>query len=141
MKQGDRFPLGHYEVLREDVIEFASRFDPQPYHLDDAAAAANPVFGRLSASGWHTAVILNLLMDRFWKATKVRGMAGGGIDGMRWLHPVYPGDTLTGEVEVVMIRPSASRPERGVMTMRAVLRNQDGVQVSDITITGIFGRG
>ena len=128
-------------MTREEVIEFASRYDPQPYHLDDAAAESSPVFGRLSASGWHTSVILNVLMDRFWKSTNVCGLAGGGIDGMRWLSPVYPGDRLTGDVEVVMIRPSASRPERGIMTMRGTLRNQDGVQVADIKITGIFARG
>lgn len=134
------FPLGSYRMTREEVIEFASKWDPQPYHLDDAAAQASPVFGRLSASGWHTSMVLNLLLDRFWKATSVRGMAGGGIDGVRWLSPVYPGDTLTGEVEIISKRNSQSRPDRGIMTMRVILRNQDGVAVIDITLTGIFAR-
>lgn len=140
LKQGDRFPLGEYPLSREEVIEFASRYDPQAYHLDDEAAAANPIFGRLSASGWHSSAILNLLMDRFWKATKIRGVAGGGIDSMRWLHPVYPGDVLTGDVEVVMVRNSASRPERGIMTMRAILRNQHGTEAVNLLITGFFAR-
>lgn len=140
LKAGDRFPLGRIEMTREEVIAFAAKYDPQPYHLDDAAAAASPIFERLSASGWHTAVLSSLLMDRFWKSTRVRGAAGGGVEEMRWLSPVYPGDTLTGEMEITAARVSASKPDRGIATMQTVLRNQDDVPVIKIRLTGIFSR-
>jgi len=125
-------------MTREEVIAFASKYDPQPYHLDDAAAAANPIFGRLSASGWHTTMVVNLLTDRFWRATAVRGLAGGGADEIRWLKPVYPGDTLTGHIEIVSKRPSASKPDRGIMTMQITLHNQNQTPVITVTLTGMF---
>ena len=115
-------------------------YDPQPWHLDDAAAAANPVFGKLSASGWHTTVILSKLMDEFWKATSVRGLAGGGVDGVRWLTPVFVNDQLNGELVIASKRISATRPERGIMSMRSTLANQDGVTVIEATLTGVFAR-
>lgn len=140
IKAGDRFAMGNYEVTYDDVIAFASKYDPQPYHLDEAAAAANPLFDRLSASGWHTAIIINLLLDRFWKSTSTRGLAGAGVDQIRWIQPVYPGDTLTGTLEIVAARPSASKPGRGVMSMRISLQNQHGEPVATMAITGMFAR-
>lgn len=140
LKVGDRFPLGEMLITREDVIAFASKYDPQPYHLDDAAAEASPVFKRLSASGWHTTVISSLLMDTFWKGTRVRGIAGGGADELRWLSPVYPGDTLTGEIEMTSVRVSESKPDRGIASMQTELRNQDGVPVLRVKMTGVFAR-
>lgn len=140
LRVGDRFDIGHYDMTREEVMEFAGKYDPQPWHLDDEAAAANPVFGRLSASGWHTTVIFSLLADRFWKKTSVRGLAGGGMDQVRWLTPVFPGDRLTGSLEVLTIRPSASKPERGIMSMAGALHNHEGVQVMSAQLSGIFAR-
>jgi len=137
---GDSFAIGHYDMIREEIMEFAAKYDPQPWHLDDEAAAANPVFGRLSASGWHTTVVFSLLADRFWKQTAVRGLAGGGMDQVRWLTPVYPGDRLNGSLEVQTIRPSASKPERGIMSMAGALHNQHGVQVMSVQLSGIFAR-
>jgi acyl dehydratase len=140
LKPGDRFPLGDQEITRSEVIAFASKYDPQPYHLDDAAAAANPVFGRLSASGWHITVTMTLLLDRFWRSTRVRGLAGAGADEIRWLEPVYPGDVLSGTVEIVAARKSASRPDRGVMTMQVTLQNQHQRPVANMKVTGVFAR-
>lgn len=127
-------------MKREEIIDFASKYDPQPWHLDDEAAAANPVFGRLSASGWHTTVVMSLLLDRFWKSTQVRGLAGGGVDGVRWMAPVFVGDVLTGEAVVTVARQSASKPDRGILTQHITMRNQDGHQVAEATLSGIMAR-
>lgn len=122
--------LGTIQVTREESIDFARKFDPQPFHLDDEAAAANPLFGRLSASGWHTAAMGMRLTADFWASAGGRAILGGaGIDDLRWLKPVYPGDTLRGEAEVVDARISASKPDRGIVRFRTTLFNQDDVPV------------
>jgi len=124
----DRF--GAIAVTREEVIDFARKFDPQPFHLDDAAAAANPLFGRLCASGWHTAAMGMRMTADYWETLGGRAILGGaGIDELRWLKPVYPGDTLRCECEVIDARPSASKPELGIVRFRLVILNQDDVQV------------
>jgi acyl dehydratase len=140
LRVGDRFPLGSHAVTRDEIIEFASKYDPQPYHLSDAGAAANPIFGRLSASGWHTAAITNLLITRFLNGTRLVGIAGIGVDELRWFKPVYAGDVLSGALEILEARISASRPDRVVIFMRASLGNQDGLAVSMLTQSGIFAR-
>ena len=140
LRAGDRFPIGSHRMIREEIIAFASKYDPQPFHLDDSAAAASPIFTGLSASGWHSVLVMNLMIDRFWKGTSVRGLAGGGVDELRWIEPVYPDDELAGTIEVVNVRPSASRPERGVMTMRTTLHNQNGRPVVTMLIMGVFAR-
>lgn len=125
--QIERF--GAYPVTREEVLAFASAYDPQPFHLDDAAAEANPIFGRLSASGWHTAAMtMRMLFDQ----NRLHGrqtLGSPGIDEIRWLKPVYPGDTLSVETEVVEVRPSRSRPDRGIVRVRITTFNQDGEPV------------
>ncbi len=138
LKPGEQFKLGSYQPTREEVIDFASRYDPQPFHLDDAAAAANPVFGRLSASGWHSAMIMHLLSYRFWKARGLRGIAGLGVDGIRWHAPVYPGDLLDGTIEVVEARRSESKADRGIAKFRITLRNQHGAQVAEMVTAALM---
>ena len=124
----DRF--GSMAVTREEVIDFARKFDPQPFHLDDAAAAANPLFGRLCASGWHTAAMGMRMTADYWETLGGRAILGGaGIDELRWLKPVYPGDTLRCECDVIDARPSASKPHLGIVRFRLVILNQDDVQV------------
>lgn len=140
LRAGDRFPLGVHRITRDEIIAFASKYDPQPFHLDDIAAAASPIFERLAASGWHAAVLMNVMLGELWKGTLVRGLAGGGADEIRWIAPIYPNDVLTGSVEVISIRPSASRPDRGIMTMRTTLHNQVEQPVATMVITGIFAR-
>jgi acyl dehydratase len=140
LKVGDRFPLGSHAVTRDEILEFASKYDPHPYHLSDAGAEANPIFERLSASGWHTAAITNLLITRFLNGTRLVGIAGIGVDEVRWLKPVYAGDVLSGELEILEARISASRPDRVVIFMRATLGNQAGLAVSMLTQSGIFAR-
>jgi len=140
LRAGDRFALGSHRISRDEIIAFASEYDPQPFHLDDAAAAASPIFGRLAASGWHSVMIMNLMLGRVWQGTSVRGLAGGGVDEIRWMAPVYPDDLLTGTVEVISVRPSASRPDRGIMAMRTTLYNQHEKPVATMVITGVFAR-
>ncbi len=116
-------------MTREEVIDFASRYDPQPFHLDDAAAAANPIFGRLSASGWHTcAMVMRMLVDHQMEDGHM-SLGSPGVDEIRWLKPVYPGDTLSVEVEVVETRPSRSKPQIGSVHFVMTAFNQHGEPV------------
>lgn len=117
--------FGRYELSREEVLEFAGRYDPQPFHLDDAAAAANPIFGKLAASGWHTAsATMRMLVD---EGARHGGHSVGGasLDELRWLQPVYPGDVLSAENEVMEVRHSGKRPEIGFVKLKTTTYNQD----------------
>ena len=122
LKVGDRFESGTYEVTEKAIIEFAREFDPQPFHLD-LEAAKKSIFGGLVASGWHTAAITMRLL-----VTSNLNLAGGaiglGVDEMRFPKPVRPGDTLRLELEIVEIRPSRSKPDRGTARIRYATRNQ-----------------
>ena len=109
--------FGHYEVTREEVMEFASKYDPQSFHLDEEAAAQTH-FGRLSASGWHTCSMTMAMMVENMKQEKSAGLGSPGIDHLRWKKPVYPGDTLRCETEVIEKRRSQSRPEMGIFKTR-----------------------
>jgi len=131
MHVGRQDSYGSISLTREEAIEFARKFDPQPFHLDDAAAAANPVFGRLAASGWHTAAMGMRMTADFWASLGSSNsiLGGAGIDELRWLKPVYPGDTLRTEAEVVEARASASKPHLGIVRFRTIIYNQDDVAV------------
>ncbi len=121
--------FGAYQVTREEVIEFAGKFDPQPFHLDDAAAAANPIFGRISASGWHTcAMVMRMLVDHGSENGHF-SLGSPGVDEIRWLRPVYPGDTLSVETEVLEVTPSRSRSDIGSVRFRITCLNQHGEPV------------
>ncbi len=123
---GDRIETGTAHVTREAVTAFAALYDPQPFHLDDAAAAAS-LFGRLAASGWHTtSYAMRLIVET--GAFAHTGLVGLGVDELRWLKPVYPGDTLRVETIVEAITPSKEKP-RGVVRFRNTTTNQDGVVV------------
>jgi acyl dehydratase len=100
---GDTDSFGSYTVTREDIVEFASQYDPQPFHVDPDAAAESP-FGGLVASGWHTsAMTMRLLVDGYLDDAATRGALG--VDELRWLEPVQPGDTLTARTEIVDTEP------------------------------------
>jgi acyl dehydratase len=108
-------------VTAADITEFAARFDPQPFHLD-AEAARGSVFGGLAASGWHTAALtMRLLVDSEFRPAG--GIIGAGMDELRWPRPVYPGDELHLETEVLEVRPSRSRPEQGLVKARTTTFN------------------
>jgi acyl dehydratase len=125
---GDTASFGHYAVTREEVVAFATRYDPQPFHLSDEAAAATH-FGRLSASGWHTCAMTMAMLVEHSTAIGHAGLGSPGLDELRWLRPVYPGDTLRCETEVLDARRSASRPEMGLLKSRMTVFNQDDVAV------------
>ena len=138
---GEKQSFGSYAVTREEVVDFASRYDPQPFHLSDEAAAQTH-FGRLSASGWHScAMAMSMIVENF-KRAEYAGLGSPGIDELRFHKPVYPGDTLRVASEVLEMTPSRSRPEMGSYRSRLKLRNQhDEVVVSFIAINLIRVRG
>lgn len=129
--------FGSKTVTREEVIDFASRFDPQPFHLDDAAAAATH-FGRLSASGWHTGSMAMRMMVDNMKENEQAGLGSPGIEDLRWLKPVYPGDTLRCETEVLEKRRSQSRPDMGLFKSQLTVFNQHGEPVMTMRSTGLI---
>jgi acyl dehydratase len=128
--------FGDYAVTREEVVAFAEKFDPQPFHLSDEAAAATH-FGRLSASGWHTCAMTMAMLVEHLKANKQAGLGSPGIDELRWLKPVYPGNRLRCESEVLEKRRSASRPEMGIFKSRMAVFNQDDVIVMTFVSNGL----
>ncbi|MCD2315507.1 MaoC family dehydratase [Sphingomonas sp. IC-11] len=134
---GSKASFGSYHVTREEVIDFASRYDPQPFHLSDEAAAQTH-FGRISASGWHTcAMVMSMIVENL-KNNKQAGLGSPGVDELRWLKPVYPGDTLRCETEVIEKRQSQSRPEMGIFKSRMVVYNQDNVAVMSMVSNGLI---
>lgn len=134
---GETERFGAYAVTREEVIEFASKYDPQPFHLSDDAAAQT-YFGKLSASGWHTAAMtMRMMVDNFTEKRRA-SLGSPGIDELRWLKPVYPGDTLSVESELVEKRRSKSRPEMGIMRARSTTFNQHGDAVMTLISNGLI---
>ena len=135
---GQRFIAGPVTVTEEEIIAFASRFDPQPFHTDPEAAQAHPLFQGLAASGWHTAALtMNMITQAI--ADFAWGAVGGGGE-LVWPRPVRPGDTLRLEVEVIEIIPSRSRPDRGSATVRYRTLNQHGEEVQVFTARTIVPR-
>ena len=127
---GDRFRSSEYTMTESEMIEFARRFDPQPFHIDTEAAKQS-VFCGLIASGWHTAAIAMRL--RTQSGIKVAGgMIGMGVDELRWPQPVRPGDTIHLETEVIETRPSRSQPDHGIVRVRETALNQSGEVVMTV---------
>jgi len=118
---GRAFALGPRAVSRDEIVAFAAEFDPQPFHLDEAAAEAS-LLGGLSASGWHTcATVMRMMVDGFLGEAASEGSPG--VDEIKWLLPVRPGDTLAGEALVLEARRSRSRPNLGICRLRNTVRN------------------
>lgn len=134
LEVGSETYFGSYEVTREEVIDFARKYDPQPFHLSDEAAAKTH-FGRLAASGWHTCAMAMAVIARNVVETEQAGLGSPGVDNLRWLKPVYPGDTLHVSSTIVETRPSQSKPEIGSFRSDTVVINQDKVPV--LTFTSI----
>jgi len=134
--EGASFDLGSKHVTAEAIVAFASEFDAQPMHLDEAAGKAS-LLGGLSASGWHTcALFMRMMCDAFLLDSTAQGAPG--IDQVKWKKPVLAGDTLTGRVTVLGKRISKSRPRLGFVAMRAELANQRGEAVLELENTGMF---
>ena len=132
LQEGAETDFGTYAVTREEVLEFARKYDPQPFHLSDEAAAKTH-FGRLSASGWHTAAMTMAVIARKVVAEEQAGLGSPGIDELRWLKPVYPGDTLHVRGRIVDRTPSRSKPDLGSFRTETTVTNQDGVPVMRFT--------
>ena len=127
---GRRFTSAAHTLDADQIKAFASRFDPQPFHLDEAAAQTS-FFHGLAASGWHTAAITMSLLVKSGMPI-AGGLIGAGAE-IEWPRPVRPGDTLTVESEVLEVKPSRSRPERGMITVKSQTRNQHGEVVQILT--------
>jgi acyl dehydratase len=125
---GRETEFGSYAVTREEVLDFARKYDPQPFHLSDEAAAKTH-FGRLAASGWHTCAMVMAVIARHVVEEEQAGLGSPGIDELRWLKPVYPGDTLHVRGRILDTRPSRSRPDIGSFRTQTIVTNQEGVPV------------
>ncbi|MBV1774141.1 MaoC family dehydratase [Burkholderiaceae bacterium DAT-1] len=131
LKPGRVFHGGPIKVETADVIDFAERFDPQPFHLDEAAGAAS-VFGTWVASGWHTAALTMRMLADSELNNIANGLMGLQIDKLIWHQPVKPGDVLTAEFSVISRRHSRSKPGFGVITLAWRTTNQEGLQVMSL---------
>lgn len=135
---GKRFDLGRKKVTADEIVAFASEFDPQPMHLDEEAGKAS-LLGGLAASGWHIcAMFMRMMYDAYLDGSTSQGSPG--LDYVRWKKPVLAGDVLTGRSEVVSARISGSRPELGLVTMRHELFNQKGEMVAELQHVGMMLR-
>jgi acyl dehydratase len=138
------FPVGDVRespaqpVTRDEILAFARQFDPQPFHTDEAAARRT-IYGGLLASGWHTAaIVMRLLWETFLK--DAASLGSPGVDEVRWLKPVRPGDTLRARFTVTEARPSSRRPDRGVVRSLSEVFNQHGELVMTMRGLGMFAR-
>jgi acyl dehydratase len=129
---GAETDFGTYAVTREEVLEFARKYDPQPFHLSDEEAAKTH-FGRIAASGWHTAAMTMAVIARHVVERGQAGLGSPGIDELRWLRPVYPGDTLRVRGKIVDKRESRSRADMGSFRTHTTVTNQDDQPVMTFT--------
>lgn len=134
----DEIDLGEYHVTREEILEFARRYDPQPFHTDEEAAKES-IYGGLIASGWHTcAMMMRLLCDAV--LLDAASLGSPGVESVRWLKPVRPGDTLRARMRVLETRASRSKPDRGIIKSRWEVSNQDGETVMTMEGMGMYRR-
>lgn len=134
---GSSASYGAYEVTMDEVQQFAGAYDPQPFHLDEEAAAATH-FGRISASGWHTCAMTMRMMVDNMKVNRQAGLGSPGVDQLRWKKPVYPGDVLRVETTILEKRRSQSRPDMGIFKSRGQTFNQDGDVVLEMVSNGLI---
>lgn len=129
--EGLVIPFGTYHLSKDEVIAYAREWDPQPFHLDEAAAK-HSVLGGLAASGWQSsAILVRLAVEAY--ANKSAAMASNGMEEAKWLKPVYAGETLTGRATVLSRRVSAKRPDMGILKMKFELLNAEGDLKVEIT--------
>ena len=137
-KEGQVFELGEDIIREQEILDFARRFDAQPFHVDPEAAKAS-IYGGLIASGWHTASFFMGLLVR-GLLHDVASLGAGGIDELRWLKPVRPGDTLRARLSVVGTRPSTKHADRGLITCVGEMFNQHGERVLLIRWSAMIAR-
>jgi acyl dehydratase len=136
---GQKASFGSYHVTREEVLDFAAKYDPQPFHLSDEEAAKTH-FGRLAASGWHTCAMAMAMVVEDMKANATASLGAAGVDELRWLKPVFPGDTLRCETEILEVKASESRPERGSFRNRMTIINQHDEPVMTFIARAMIAR-
>jgi acyl dehydratase len=135
---GETVEFGNHRITAEAIVAFATEFDPQPFHLDDEAARTT-LLGGLAASGWHTcAIMMKMLCDGY--VLHSASMGGPGMDEVRWLKPVRPGDVLRIRRTCIEARISRSRPAMGLTRFTWDMVNQAGDQVMTATGTNMFAR-
>ncbi|VAW16102.1 hypothetical protein MNBD_ALPHA09-2294 [hydrothermal vent metagenome] len=135
---GETVAFGAYEVTREEITGFAEEFDPQPFHLEDAAAN-DSLLGGLAASGWHTcAILMRMICDEF--LNRSAGLGSPGVDEVKWLKPVRAGNILSVRRTCLEARVSASRPEMGLCKFHYEVRTQTGTVVMTWVVTQLFSR-
>lgn len=139
LKVDSETQFGSYEVTREEVLEFARKYDPQPFHLSDEEAAKTH-FGRLAASGWHTCAMTMAVLARHSVEHGHAGLGSPGIDELRWKKPVYPGDTLHVHGRIIETTPSRSRPEMGSFRTLTTVTNQYGEVVMSLISIVLISR-
>ncbi|MEN3290914.1 MAG: hypothetical protein V7642_167 [Burkholderiales bacterium] len=137
-KVGNTIKLGSRTLTEEEIISFAKEYDPQPFHIDKAAAEKS-MFGGIIASGWQTCgIMMRMLVDGYLR--EAASLGSPGVDEIRWLKPVRPGDTLSVSITTVESRPSSSKPDRGVVVNTWQATNQRGEVVATIKGMGMFLR-
>lgn len=135
---GQTFDLGSIHVTHDQVVNFAEQFDPQPFHLD-IDAGGQSIFGGLIASGWHTcSLMMRLVVDNLFSRTATLGSPG--VNQIRWMLPVRPGDTLTASTRVLAVTSSVSKPDRGTVEFHYEVRNQSDQQVLAMQGISMFRR-
>jgi acyl dehydratase len=133
---GAVYEYGHATVAEEEIVAFARRFDPQPFHADAQLAAAGP-FGGLIASGWHTGgIFMRLFADHY--LSRVASLGSPGLDELRWPVPVRPGDRLRLRTTTIETRRSRSKPDRGVVRTHAELLNQDSLTALSLVAVNLL---
>jgi acyl dehydratase len=136
--EGQVHELGETTVSEAEILEFARKFDPQPFHVDREAAKRS-MYGGLIASGWHTGSLFMGLMVRGLLLDST-SLGSAGIDELRWLKPVRPGDRLRARLTITSLRPSAKRADRGTVFTLGEMFNQDGERVFFVRSSGMFAR-
>lgn len=135
---GRTIDVGSRTVTEEEIIEFATKFDPQPFHVDKDVAA-HSLYGGIIASGWHTcAMMMRMMVDGFLR--DAASLGSPGVEEIRWIKPVRGGDTLTVTTTAVETRPSSSKPDRGVVFTLWQAKNQHGELVATVKGMGMFRR-
>lgn len=138
LEPGQEFELGSCRVDAEAIVAFARAYDPQPFHTDEVAAQAS-IYGGLIASGWQTVCLfMRLFADGL--LNRAAAMGSPGVDEVRWLKPVRPGDELHARVAVAEVRPSRSRPDRGIARLRCTMTDGTGADVLSFTANVLFQR-
>jgi len=136
-KVGDFYDLGQVVVTREEIIEFSKKWDPQPFHIDERIAE-DSAYGGIIASGWHVTLLMMRMMNDSGFISHETSLGSPGLDGLKWLKPVRPGDRLSGKAEIIDMHVSRSKPDRAFVSHIAKLQNDAHEDVYVLKSTSII---